>query len=116
MYQNPPGVLSVIVIDPDIEQRIMDSLKQDEHSIRSVLDPETVTNIMNEIREEAKRVSLQGYTPIVLCLAPVRLHLAQIAERIKSNIVVLSYEEITQEAKIEPIGMIRLRLKQNQGR
>ena len=116
MYQNPPGVLSVIVIDPDIEQGIMDSLKQDEHSIRSVLDPETVTNIMNEIREEAKRVSLQGYTPIVLCLAPVRLHLAQIAERIKSNIVVLSYEEITQEAKIEPIGMIRLRLKQNQGR
>lgn len=116
MYQNPPGVLSVIVIDPDIEQKILESLQQDEHSVRSVLDPEMVTFLINEIKKETKRVSSQGYVPIILCLAPVRLHLRQIAERVKSNIVVLSYEEITQDIKIEPVGIIRMSKKTSQGR
>lgn len=108
MYQNPPGVISAIVIDPDIEQNILNSLKQDEHSVRSILNPETVSNIMDKIKEVATAVSLKGMVPILLCLSPVRFHIRQMAERVKSNIVVLSYEEITEDTKIEPVGIVRL--------
>ncbi len=112
MYQNPPGTLSVIVIDPDIEQTILNSLKQDEHSISSSLDPESINRIMGKIKKEAEAVSSQGFIPIILCLAPVRLHIRQIAERVKPNIVVLSYEEITQDVKIEPIGIVKFENKE----
>lgn len=109
MYENPPGSLSVIVIDPEIEQKVIDSLQQTEHGIRCVLDPEYVKNLMNKIEEEAKRISMQGFIPIIICLAPVRSQLQQISERIKPKVVVLSYDEIIQDVKIEPVGMIRFR-------
>ncbi len=109
MYENPPGSLSVIVIDPEIEQKVIDSLQQTEHGIRCVLDPEYVKNLMNKIEEEAKRISMQGFIPIIICLAPVRSQLKQISERIKPKVVVLSYDEIIQDVKIEPVGMIRFR-------
>ena len=108
MYDNPPGVLSVIVIDPEIEQRILNSLQQNEKRTRAVLDPETITALIEKIKAEAKNASVKGFVPIIICLAPIRPHLRQITERIKSNIVVLSYEEVTNDVKIEPIGMIKL--------
>jgi flagellar biosynthesis protein FlhA len=109
MYENPPGVLSVIVIDPEIEQRIMDSLQQTEHGIRCILDPEYVKNLMSKIEEESKKISIQGFVPVILCLASVRSQLKQISEPIKPKVIVLSYDEIIHDIRIEPIGMIRLR-------
>lgn len=108
MYENPPGVLSVIVLDPEIEQRIANSLQQNEKRTKVVLDPETVTKLIEKIETEAKNASMKSFVPIIICLAPIRPHLRQITERIKSNIVVLSYEEVTYDVKIEPIGMIKI--------
>ncbi len=108
LYQNPPGVISAIIVDPDIEQNILNSLKQDEFNIRLILNPEMLNNIIEEIRKVVANVLSKGLTPIILCLSPVRPHLKQMADRVKSNIVVLSYEEITEDVKIEPIGIIRL--------
>ncbi len=108
LYQNPPGVISAIVVDPDIEQSILNSLKQDEFNIRLILNPEMLNNIIEEIKRVVEQVSSKGLTPIILCLSPVRPHLKQMADRVKSNIVVLSYEEITEDVKIEPVGIIKL--------
>ena len=108
IYQNPPGVISAIVVDPDIEQVILNSLKQDEHNVRSVLNPEIVNQIIEKIGQATSAVSAKGFTPIILCLSPIRPHMRQMAERVKSNIVVLSYEEITEDVKIEPVGIVRL--------
>ena len=108
IYQNPPGVISAIVVDPDIEQVILNSLKQDEHNVRSVLNPELVNQIIEKIGQATSAVSAKGFTPIILCLSPIRPHMRQMAERVKSNIVVLSYEEITEDVKIEPVGIVRL--------
>ena len=109
MYENPPGAISAIVIDPGIEQKIMDSMQKTDQGTRFIIDPEYVKNIMDKIEEEARRVSAQGHTPLVLSLAPVRAQLKQISERIKPRVVVLSYDEIIQDIKIEPIGMINLK-------
>lgn len=106
LYENPPGALSIIVVDPEIEQKIIDSIQQGEHGIKCIMDPGYIKELMDKIREEAKRVSMQGLTPIIISLAPVRLQLRQISERIKPNVVVLSYDEIIQGIKIEPVGMI----------
>lgn len=108
IYQNPPGVISAIVLDPDIEQIILNSLKQDENSVRSILNPEMVSRIIEKIKQVTTAVSSKGMLPLILCLSPVRPHIRQMAERVKSNIVVLSYEEITEDVKIEPVGIIRL--------
>jgi flagellar biosynthesis protein FlhA len=106
MYENPPGVLSAIVVDPEVEQKIMDSIQQGEQGVKCVMDPEYIKELTNKIKLESKRVSLQGLTPIIISLAPVRLQLRQISERIKPGVVVLSYDEIIQGIKIEPVGMI----------
>ncbi len=108
IYQNPPGVISAIVVDPDIEQNILNSLKQDENNVRLILNPEFVSKIIDSIKQVSSEVTAKGLIPIILCLSPVRPHLRQMAERVKSNIVVLSYEEITEDVKIEPVGIIRL--------
>lgn len=106
MYENPPGVLSTIVVDPEIEQKIIDSIQGSDNGIKCVMDPEYIKELMEKIKEEAKRVSMQGLTPVIISLAPVRLQLRQISERIKPAVVVLSYDEIIQGIKIEPVGMI----------
>jgi flagellar biosynthesis protein FlhA len=109
MFENPPGIISVIVIDPEIEQKIINSIQQTEIGIKCILDPDYVKDLIAKMEEESKRVSLLGYFPILICLAPVRAQLKQLVERVKPKIVVLSYDEIIQDIKIEPIGMIRFR-------
>ena len=108
IYQNPPGVISAIIVDPEIEQSILNSLKQDENGIRPILNPEIINGIIESIKQTTINVSSKGLLPIILCLSPVRPHIKQMADRVKSNIVVLSYEEITEDVKIEPVGIIKI--------
>ncbi len=109
MFENPPGVLSVIVVDPEIEQKILESTHQTEHGSKCVIDPEYVKDLIAKIEDESKRVSSLGYMPIVICLSPVRQQIRQISDRVKPKVVVLSYDEIIQDIKIEPIGILRFR-------
>jgi flagellar biosynthesis protein FlhA len=75
---------------------------------RLVLDPETAKKLKSALIEEVDRVVKLGHTPIVLCSREVRWHIKKFTEHILPDLVVLSWDEIPPDVKVESIGEIKL--------
>ncbi|MFQ5587604.1 MAG: flagellar biosynthesis protein FlhA [Nitrospiria bacterium] len=107
-YEGPDGVLSVISIDPHLDQMIAQSIQQTEQGTVMVLDPLVTQKMMLKIRQASEEVAMQGHHPVILCSAAIRFHLRRMAERFIPNLVVLSSNEIAATAKLQTVKVVRL--------
>ncbi|QGG48187.1 flagellar biosynthesis protein FlhA [Heliorestis convoluta] len=103
-----PGTnqLSVIALDPSLENQIRESIEQTEHGTYLALDPTQAQRILSALVSEVERVSQLGYQPIVLCAPIVRLYFKRLTERVVPQLTVLSYNEVGTNYEIQTIGMV----------
>lgn len=100
------GTLNVFTLDPGVEAKIADSLRQTDIGIQLVLDPVTVQKILNSTKEEIERMAALGYQPVALCSPRVRLYYKRLAERMSPTLAVISYNELSSGANLETVGMV----------
>jgi flagellar biosynthesis protein FlhA len=99
------NALSIITIDPEIEDLIASSIHEDpiEGSIVS-LDPETHRRIMDSMIDAYNKAKGIGHSPIFLVSPRIRGVTYSLMERELSDAVVLSYNEIIPDIKVNVIG------------
>lgn len=103
-YRDADAVLKVVTLDPALEDMIAAGVDHtDRLSIK--LSPTVMEGIGRAIVEETRRLTSEGRSPVILVSAPVRAALKQITMGMIPNLVVLSYNEITRDTKIESVGM-----------
>ncbi len=104
-YMDKSNSLSAITIDPEIEDLIAGSIHEDpvEGNILSI-DPETHRRIMDSVINTYNKAKLQGHLPIFLVSPRIRSVTYTLLERELSDSVVLSYNEITPDVKVNIIG------------
>ena len=97
--------LSTISIDPEIEDLIASSIHEDpiEGSILSI-DPDTHRNIMDSIIKAYNRAKEHGFMPIFLVSPRIRSVTFTLMERELPDAVVLSYNEISPDVRVNIIG------------
>ena len=61
-----------------------------------------------QLGREIEKLLAQGRTPVVLCGPQVRAQVKKIADTVQPGIVVLSYNEIVRDVKVESVGMVGL--------
>lgn len=104
----PEQTLQVITLDPQLERAITDAIHRTEEGAFLALEPEIAQKILTKLSSEMERVSSAGIFPIVLCSAQVRLHFKKLSEHISPKLVVLSYNEVVPDIRVEPVGMVTL--------
>lgn len=97
---------SVITLDPKIEQEIMNSVKQTEQGSYITLDPERTKAIMTAVEEEAEKLEQLGKNPIILTSPIVRMYFKKMSEDYKSDLIVISYNEIDANLELQSVGMV----------
>lgn len=102
------GRLRVIVLDPETEQAITDSLERTEAGTFVALDPDVQAAIVRNTEERVRDAVRLGFQPVVLCSPAVRFYFRRITEEALSDVNVVSYQEIEPSMEIEAVGKVDL--------
>jgi len=105
-YKESDGSIHVITLSPQAEQTITNALYQTDQGLMISLDPTMVQKLMERLQVEMERIAADGFQPILLCSAKIRLPLRRLTERLFPTLVVLSYSEITPDVEVRSQAVI----------
>ncbi len=104
-YRDEEGRLHVIALDPAMEDRIAAGIEHGERGLFVRMSPQAVDITCEKIAGAVKKLITAGLPPVVLVSPRVRPGLRQILASNLPHVRVLSYNEITQDTKIESHGV-----------
>jgi len=97
-----------ISIDPDLEKRLADSIKQVGEEREIVLNAEFSKDLMESISKELENLMKKGFSPVVVCSSGIRPYLSRFIARFLPNVQIVSYDEIPEDVILQIEGVVRL--------
>ena len=105
-YFSPNEQTSVVTLGPNIEQEIMNSVKQTEQGAYLTLDPQRTKAIMDSVEKEIAKLENLGKNPIVITSPIVRMYFKKLTEDYFKDLIVVSYNEIDANVELQSVGMV----------
>ncbi|MCX7426502.1 MAG: flagellar biosynthesis protein FlhA [Planctomycetia bacterium] len=105
-YRNRDNQMYVVTLDPALEDRIRAGFEHNERGLFIRMSPQAVETTCRLIAAEIEKLALANHPPIVLVSPQIRPALRQMTASHLPKLVVLSYNEITRDTKIESMAMI----------
>jgi flagellar biosynthesis protein FlhA len=105
-YRDKDGRLTVITLDPTLEDRVRAGFDHNEHGMFIRMTPQAVENLCRLIGKEVEKLTTTGHVPILLVSPQIRAALKQITSSHLPQLVILSYNEITRDTKIDSLAMV----------
>lgn len=100
--------LKVISLDANIENQIMGSVKKMDTGSYLALEPQIIQGIISATNKEIEKVKDLVPVPIVLTSPIVRVYFKKLVDQFYPDTVVLSFNEIDSDVKIQALGNITL--------
>ncbi|GAB3761241.1 flagellar biosynthesis protein FlhA [Nocardioides ginsengisegetis] len=98
--------LHVLTFEPQLEQRILESLRPTDHGATIALDPETSHALITRLAQLATDVENRNIRPVLVCAPQVRAAVRRLVHPIVPRLAVLSYQELTGAEQIRSEGVI----------
>ena len=105
-YLNEEGVLPVITMNQNLENQLTEAIHETNQGSYLALNPTLSQKVISWIEQGVEVFSQFNYQPIILCSPLLRPHLKKLTERVIPNLVVLSHNEISHDARIKSLGVI----------
>jgi len=105
-YADKNGVITVVTIDPSLEETLIGSIHQSEYGSFLAIDPNIGEKILIQLAGHLQNFKRLKLKPVVLCSPRLRPHFKRFTERSFPDLAVLSYNEIVPQVKVQSIGMI----------
>ncbi len=105
-YFTSQGQVSVVTLDPKIEQEIMGSVKQSEQGAYITLAPERIKEIVDSTRKMVEKLESAGKNAIILTSPIVRMYYRKLIEDYFKDLVVVSYNEVESDVELQSVGMV----------
>ncbi len=105
-YRNHENRLYVATLDPALEDRVRAGFDHNEKGLFIRMSPQAVETTCRLIAASVERLTMANHPPVVLVSPQVRAALKQMTTPHLPQLVVLSYNEITRDTKIESVAMI----------
>ncbi len=107
-YSQGQSVLSVYILDPEIEDMVRGAIKQTSAGSYLALDPDSVQLILQSVRNTVAPPPPGGQPPVILTAIDVRRFVRKLIEMEFTDISIVSYQEIVPEIRIQPLGRIQI--------
>jgi len=105
-YLGEDSKISLISLDPRIENRISEAVQHTEKESYLSLEPQVAQKILSRIKGAAEEFLAANLQPILLCAPLVRPHIKKLTERFLPRLVVLSHNEIPENVTLQSRGMV----------
>ena len=107
-YQDKDGNITVMIMSPDIEDKISRSIQHTENESFISPDPNVVKKLVLNLQKLVNLFISSGMQPIILCSPNNRIHFRKILEKFYPSMVVLAHNEISREVNVKSLGMVEL--------
>ena len=105
-YRDGEGGITVVMLSPEIEDKISQSVQHTEFESFLAVDPNWVQKVVRGVQKFIGTFASRGLQPIVLCSPGARIHFRKVLEKFVPNIIVLSHNEITHDVNIKSLGIV----------
>jgi flagellar biosynthesis protein FlhA len=106
-YADEDRRLRVLTIDPELEQKIIDSKYETPSGLVSAMDPPSHHAWIRAVSKAAAAIKGKGWHPVILCSEGARFLVKNSTDRELPDLVVLSVPEIAPDIIPEAVGVIR---------
>jgi flagellar biosynthesis protein FlhA len=101
-------VLRVIMIDPVLEQAMLEGLRPSEQGSQILLDAHRIEQVIGSVRDSVRAVEDQGLSAVLVCAPQLRPAVHRMVSAQANGLPVLSYQEATAAGStIETVGVVR---------
>ncbi|TFD33089.1 flagellar biosynthesis protein FlhA [Cryobacterium cryoconiti] len=102
------GLLRVIMIEPGLEQSMLEGMRPSDQGTQIMLDPNRVEAILGSLKEALANVEAAGLSAVLVCAPALRPAVRRLVSAQSGGIAVLSYQEVTSaNVAIETVGVVR---------
>ena len=105
-YTDKNNVITVVTIDPSLEETLIGAIHQSEYGSFLAVDPNMGERILTQTQRHLLNFKRMKLSSVLLCSPRLRPHFKKFIERSFPSIAVLSYYEIVPQVKVQSIGMI----------
>jgi len=105
-YRDAENRLFVVTLDPALEDRIRANVEHSERGLFIRMSPQSIETLCRRAADELKKLLVEHRPPVVLVSPQLRAAVKEITSGHLPELVVLSYNEITRDTKIESLGMV----------
>lgn len=102
------GDLTVITLDPGIEQKIAGSIQAAEQNDRLLLEPKFAEMVVGKLAGHVEQMMKNNVVPVLLCAPELRRHIRSITERILPHLAVVSMSEVPSTVNLKSFGVVKL--------
>jgi flagellar biosynthesis protein FlhA len=102
------GLLRIIMIDPTLEQSMLEALRPSELGTQIILDQSRLEHIIASLRTVVDESAAKGQSAVLVCAPALRPAIHRLVAPQIGGLPVLSYQEVTSaQVGIETIGVVR---------
>ncbi|MEK8022574.1 MAG: flagellar biosynthesis protein FlhA [Candidatus Hydrogenedentota bacterium] len=105
-YLGEDGSLSVITLDPRVEEEIAAGVDVTSEGKMISMEPSRIQRILERLSGEVQKAMQAGITPVVLTSPRARAAFKAITQRAAPRLAVLSFSEIISDVEIRTLGTV----------
>jgi flagellar biosynthesis protein FlhA len=100
--------LRVIMLDPSLEQAMLESLRPSELGTQVLFDAARLEAVVGSLRTAVQTAESRGWAPVLVCAPALRPAVRRLVAPQTGGLSVLSYSEVTTaDVAIETVGVVR---------
>jgi flagellar biosynthesis protein FlhA len=100
--------LRVVMIDPHLEQSMLENLRPSELGTQILMTPERIGQVVESLRQAVQTAEVRGWSPVLVCAPALRPAVRRLVAPQTNGLPVLSYQEVTSaDVIIETVGVVR---------
>jgi type III secretion protein V len=102
------GLIEVVLLSPELEDQLRSAIRQTNQGSYLDLDPEVEQAVLDRLGELSGTGGTPAAPPVLVTAADIRRSVRKLIEEEFFSVPVFSFSELTQHARVQPVGMIEL--------
>jgi type III secretion protein V len=107
-YASGQNILPAYLLTPDVEDTVRNAIRQTSAGSYLALDPNAARKLVQNVKKRVGDVKRQPSRPVLLTSMDVRRYIRKLIEGELYELPVLSYQELTPEITVQPLGRVEL--------
>jgi flagellar biosynthesis protein FlhA len=100
--------LQVMTLDPAIEQRLMQGIRDVESGGAISIEPKFAEQFVTKLAQQTEKMMKSNAMPVLICAPDLRRHVRTLSERMAPHLRVLSLAEIPNTLELRAFGAVTL--------
>jgi len=100
------GLIEVVLLSPELEDQLRSAIRQTNQGSYLDLDPELEQTLLDRLSELSGTGGTPALPPVLVTAADLRRSVRKLIEEEFFSVPVFSFSELTQHARVQPVGMI----------